>query len=101
MALVLQSPAEKINNTVFNVGDTSQNYTKQMLVEMMAVHAPEATVEYVQKDEDPRDYRVDFTRVREVLDFTVSRSVEQGIAEVAQMVSSGAIRNVNDPGYRN
>ena len=61
--LVLQSPAAKVRGRVFNVGATDQNFQKQQLVELIRPYAPDAVVEFVHKAEDPRDYRVSFSRI--------------------------------------
>lgn len=99
--LVLKAPAEMVAGAVFNVGATDQNFQKKQLVEMISAHAPDAVVEYVHKQEDPRDYRVSFTRVCDQLGFRITRTVSQGIEEVAHLVRSGAITNFADPKYRN
>src|SRR5580698_45488 len=61
--LVLDSPAEKVTGSVFNVGATDQNFQKLQLVELIRPYAPDAVVEFVHKAEDPRDYRVSFARI--------------------------------------
>ena len=99
--LVLGSPTAKVAGAVFNVGATDQNFQKQQLVDMISPHAPDAVVEYVHKDEDPRDYRVSFSRVSDQLGFKVSRTVAQGIAEVAHLVNSRAIGDFTAARYRN
>jgi nucleoside-diphosphate-sugar epimerase len=99
--LVLGSPTEKVSGAVFNVGATDQNLQKQQLVEMIRPHAPDAVVEFVYKAEDPRDYRVSFTRITDQLGFRITRTVAQGIEEVAQLVSSNVIVNFGDERYRN
>ena len=99
--LVLSSPAEKIAGAVFNVGDTDQNFQKKQLVEMIGVHAPDAVVEYIHKEEDPRDYRVSFSRIADQLGFKITRSVSEGIEEVAHLVRSQAIENFGATRYRN
>jgi nucleoside-diphosphate-sugar epimerase len=99
--LVLNSPAEKVACNVFNVGDTEQNYQKQQLVEMMRSYAPDAVVEYVHKTEDPRDYRVSFARITGQLGYSISRTVEQGIAEVAQMVANNVPGDFHSERFRN
>ena len=38
---------------------------------------------YVRRDEDPRDYKVSFDKIREVLGFETLMTVPDGIAEVA------------------
>jgi nucleoside-diphosphate-sugar epimerase len=99
--LVLQASREKVCSQVFNVGATDHNYQKQQLVEMMMAQVPDAKVEYVHKDEDPRDYRVSFHKIAEVLSFSAAHSVESGIAEVAHLVHAGIIRDPKDARYRN
>jgi nucleoside-diphosphate-sugar epimerase len=99
--LVLKSPAERVAGSVFNVGATDQNFQKKQLVEMISAHATDAVVEYVHKQEDPRDYRVSFSRISDQLGFQITRTVSQGIEEVAHLVRSGAITNFADPRYRN
>lgn len=99
--LVLTSPAEKVSGNVFNVGATDQNFQKQQLVEMIQPYAPDAVIEFVHKDEDPRDYRVSFTRITDQLGFKTTRTVAQGIEEVAHLVQSNIIGNFDDGRYRN
>jgi nucleoside-diphosphate-sugar epimerase len=101
MQLVLSSPAEKVAGRVFNVGSTDQNFQKQQLVEMICPYVPDAQVEFVHKTEDPRDYRVSFKRIYGELGFNITRSVAQGIEEVAHLVRSGIIHNFADERYRN
>jgi nucleoside-diphosphate-sugar epimerase len=98
---VLEAPESKVKGEVFNVGSTDQNYQKQQLVDLIKPHAPDAEVKFVHKAEDPRDYRVTFAKIKEALGFTTSRSVPEGIAEVADLVKSGAITDFANPRWRN
>jgi nucleoside-diphosphate-sugar epimerase len=99
--LVLESDPELVSGQVFNVGSTEQNYQKQTLVELIKPYAPDAEIEFVRKQEDPRDYRVSFERIRERLGFAITRTVPEGIDEIAQLVSGGIIRDFSDGKYRN
>jgi nucleoside-diphosphate-sugar epimerase len=101
IALVLEAPTDKVGGQVFNVGSTGQNYQKQHLVDLIRPYAPDAVVEYVHKDEDPRDYRVSFAKIRERLGYEVKRTVPDGIAEVAHLIQAGAISNPRDERYHN
>lgn len=101
IATVLATTSAKVANRVFNVGDTAENYTKRDLVELISVEVPGCTAEYVQKDEDPRDYRVSFDRIRSELAFEVSRRVPDGIREVATAIRGGLIENVESPVHYN
>jgi nucleoside-diphosphate-sugar epimerase len=90
VALVLAAPRDYVDRDVFNVGDTDQNFQKQQLVDLMRPYAPDAIVEYVRREEDPRDYRVAFEKIRRRLGFRITIPVAEGIAEVARLVESGA-----------
>jgi nucleoside-diphosphate-sugar epimerase len=99
--LVLESASEKVAARVFNVGATDQNFQKQQLVELIRPHAPDATVEFVRKTEDPRDYRVSFSRISEELGFHITHTVSEGIAEVSKLVRESVIKDFEDGSYRN
>jgi len=99
--LVLDSPESVVGGTVFNVGATDQNFQKQQLVEMIRPYAPDAVVEYVHRDEDPRDYRVSFARVADKLGFRTTLTVAQGIQEIARLVQEKVIRDFREAKYRN
>jgi nucleoside-diphosphate-sugar epimerase len=101
IAMVLQSPTAKVAGRVFNVGATDQNFQKQQLVELIQPYAPDAMVEFVPKAEDPRDYRVSFSRIAGELGFETSRSVPEGIAEIARLVSERIIGEFDHSRYRN
>jgi nucleoside-diphosphate-sugar epimerase len=71
---VLESRKENVAYQVYNVGATQENYTKQMIVDEIKKQIPEAKIKYVHKDEDPRDYRVNFEKIRNELGFEVSKT---------------------------
>ena len=99
--LVLNSEPSKVCGTVFNVGATDQNFQKEQLVKMIQPYALDAVVEYVRKTEDPRDYRVSFSRITDQLGYKITRTVAQGIEEVAKLVTSNVIDTFDDPRYTN
>ena len=101
IADVLEADASLVAGEVFNVGDTGENYRKADLVEFLRERYPELQVEFVPKDEDPRDYRVSFDKIKARLGFAVSSTVPGGIDEVAEVLRSGAIANPDAQIYRN
>jgi nucleoside-diphosphate-sugar epimerase len=98
---VLEQPTTKMQNAVFNVGATDQNYRKVDLVEMIKPYARDAKIEFVKKDEDPRDYRVSFTKIKDQLGYDITRTVKEGVEEVVQLVLDNAIQDFDSPEYRN
>jgi len=98
--LVLESPKDKVRANVFGVGDTSENYQKGMIIREVQ-KLVDGEVKYVAKNEDPRDYRVDFTKIKEELGFKITKTVPQGIAEIKKVVESGIINDTYGQKFRN
>lgn len=98
---VLQAPEEQVAYDVFNVGDTSENYTKGMLIEHLLALFPQAKVEYVTQVEDPRDYRVNCDKIRDRLGFAITLRVPDGMREVADLIRLGIIREPGHARYYN
>lgn len=98
---VLNAPKEKVAYNVFNVGDTKENYTKTMIVEELLKQFPAARIKFVQKDEDPRDYRVSFEKIKSQLDFKISKTVPDGIKEIKEFIECGIIQDPDDQKYYN
>ena len=99
--LTLSSPTDLVRGQVYNVGSSQQNFRKQQIVDLIRLQAPDATVEYVHVDSDPRDYRVSFAKIYERLAFRTTASVEDGVAEVARLVRQGVLPDTTDACYRN
>lgn len=98
---VLKAPPSFVDHQVFNVGDSAENYQKQMIVDEIRKVIPGASVKYVKKDEDPRDYKVDFTKIKDVLGFSVTRKVPDGITEIIDALSNNTFRDPYDNRYKN
>jgi len=98
---VLKASKQKVAYNVFNVGDTEENYTKQMLVNEIVKLIPEAKINYVDKNEDPRDYRVNSDKIKRELGFKITMRVPDGIEEIIRMVEDGVIQNPEDQRYYN
>ena len=98
---LLESPSNKVAYDVFNVGDTSENYTKKMIVEEIKKIIPKAKIKFVRKDEDPRDYRVNFDKIKRELGFKISKRVPDGITEIFEALKLGHIKNPEDQRYYN
>ncbi len=98
---VLKAPKEKVAYNVFNVGDTTENYTKQMLVEEIKKIIPNARIKYVDKNEDPRDYRVNSDKIKNELGFEITMRVPDGIKEVNRMIQEGIFQDPEFQKYYN
>ena len=98
---VLAAPHSTVGGEVYNVGDTQENYRKLDIVAILRERFPEAKIEFVHRDEDPRDYRVSFEKFSGQVGFKARRSVEQGVDEILALVRSGLLDDPYAPSYRN
>lgn len=66
--LSLSAPREVIHNQAFNVGGNSENYRVRDLADIVKETVPNSSVEYAgQNSFDPRNYRVDFSKINKLL----------------------------------
>jgi nucleoside-diphosphate-sugar epimerase len=101
VVMVLHAERDDVAFDVFNVGSSDENYRKQTIVELIQAQIPEARVRYVAKNEDPRDYRVAFEKIRDRLGFEVTRTVPDGIREIRDVVSQGFYLDPDHPRFGN
>jgi len=101
VSTVLEADINKVEFDVFNVGDTSENYTKKMLVDEISKQLPNAKISYVKKNEDPRDYRVAFDKIKNTLGYEITKKVPEGIEQVIKVIQDGVLSNPDDPKYKN
>jgi nucleoside-diphosphate-sugar epimerase len=101
VALVLASPVDKVRRRVFNAGHSAENYRKLDLVELIVDRLGRGDVEYVHRDEDPRDYKVSFERIREELGYEPLRRVPTGIDELVGALEEGRFGDPFSPRYSN
>jgi len=99
--LLLESEPDKVYKNVFNVGDTRENYQKKMLAEELKKLIPDLKIKYVKKDEDPRDYKVSFEKIKNVLGFQITKTVPQGMEEIIRVIKDNIISDPDNPRYSN
>lgn len=98
---VLDAPDEVVAGEVFNAGRSGENYRKLDLVEQIRAHVSSGNVSFVRRDEDPRDYKVSFDKIRAVLGFETTSTVPEGIGELVAALDAGTFEDPWDARYRN
>lgn len=101
VVLALESPEGKVRANVFNVGNTEENYNKGMIIEEVCKVVPGTRVIYVESSEDPRDYRVNFDKIKNELGFTITKRVPDGIKEVYALLKTGIVTDPFSQKFRN
>ena len=98
---VLDAPLESVRGEVFNAGRSGENYRKLDLVEEIKRQLDRGEVSYVRRDEDPRDYKVSFDKIRAELGFETLMTVPDGIGEEIAALDAQAFGDPFDPRYKN
>jgi nucleoside-diphosphate-sugar epimerase len=98
---VVDAPSEDVDGEVYNVGHSDENYRKLDLVELITSALGRGDVTYVRRDEDPRDYKVSFEKIRQRLGFTPEMDVPGGIREIIEGLESGRFGDPFDGAWSN
>jgi nucleoside-diphosphate-sugar epimerase len=98
---VLEAPGEKVAGLVFNAGRSGENYRKLDLVDEIGKQIDRGSVSYVHRDEDPRDYKVSFDKIKAQLGFETLMTVPDGIAEVIAALDARTFGDPFDGRYKN
>jgi nucleoside-diphosphate-sugar epimerase len=99
--LAVDSPIEVVANQIFNVGCNEQNYTILQIGELIHQQVFGAKLIVDDSGEDARNYRVDFSKIRDELGFRPKWTVEKGIEQVLDAIATGKVANYRDPKYSN
>jgi nucleoside-diphosphate-sugar epimerase len=98
---VLRAPIETVADNVFNVGSNEQNFTIRQVGEM--IHQQVICAELIESttSNDRRNYRVDFWKIRNLVNFRPRWTLEAGIQQVLESIASGRVSDYKDPRYSN
>ena len=102
LEIVLSADKNKVHFEIFNAGGDKNNFTKKMILESIMKEIKDCQIIYNQNDSDPRNYRVSFEKVKNVLGFEPKYSVNYGVKELIEALDIGlysdCIKNKNKYG---
>ena len=97
----LEARSENVNSVIFNVGCDDQNRTLGQVGELIQRMVPGSALHCTEDNVDRRNYRVEFARIRQTLGFEPVWTLEAGIQQVLDAISSGKVRNYQESKYSN
>jgi nucleoside-diphosphate-sugar epimerase len=99
---VLNSPRDRVHNVAINVGRSDQNYQIRELAEIVEKTVPGCRIEFAGGAEpDKRCYRVDFTRIGQVLpEFKPEWDIPRGAVELYEAYKKVGLRVEDFEGIR-
>ena len=86
---VINADNKTVYFEIFNAGGDKNNFTKKMIVDEILYNIPYGKVKYGSNDNDPRNYKVSFAKVKKILDFEPEYTVIDGIVELCEAFKRG------------
>jgi nucleoside-diphosphate-sugar epimerase len=97
----LEAAISLVKGQVLNVGGNENNFTIQKVGEIIHRMVPSAALINKGTDSDRRNYRVNFNKIRRLLDYKPQWSVEAGVRQVLEAIQAGKIKDFHNPKYSN
>jgi nucleoside-diphosphate-sugar epimerase len=98
---VIEAPEKQVRSEIFNVGANHLNMTIADLGRRVATAVPNCRLEVREEAADPRNYRVDFSKIKSRLGFNTRYDIYDGIREIYGSFRKGKIPDFTDPTYSN
>lgn len=98
---VLEAPLAAVGSEIFNVGSDSQNKTLGQIGEMIRAQVPTAELIASGTDGDRRNYRVDFSKLKNRVGFAPEWTLEKGVTQVVEAFRSGKVTDYHEARYSN
>ena len=88
---VVDASSITISGQIFNVGSSNENYTKKQLANIIQKHVSDIKIEIVKSKTDPRNYKVSFDKIKQILNFQPKRTVENSVVEILSKIEDGTV----------
>lgn len=97
----LEAPIAAVRGEAFNVGTNDENYTISQVAQLVQKSVPAAEIVSMGEVTDKRNYRVNFRKIAESLNFKPNWTVPLGIEQVKTALASGRVKDYRDAQYSN
>ncbi len=98
---MVRAPLEQAGNETFNVGFNAQNYTIEEAARVIAREVPTAVIQEIPFEGDPRNYRVDFSKIANRFNLQPGWTLEDGVRQIVRAIRDGTIGDYRHPRYSN
>jgi nucleoside-diphosphate-sugar epimerase len=97
----LEAPLRKVSGEIFNVGDTTENYTILDIARMVAKKVKGTQIVELDTVQDRRDYRVSSAKINKAMGWKAKRKLSEGIEEIANAFKKKQFIEWKDARYSN
>jgi nucleoside-diphosphate-sugar epimerase len=94
--IVINASNNQIKKEVFNAGGEVNNFTKQGILDTILKYLPNSKISFKEHGTDPRNYKVNFSKVKRVLGFEPKYTVEDGVVELIEAFKMNLFSNLNE-----
>ena len=92
MLFLLKKKTLNLSGEVFNVGSNKNNFTKKTISEAVLRKVKKGKIFFIKGGNDPRNYRVNFSKLENKLGFKTKYSLNYGINEIMNFFKSNKIK---------
>ena len=93
---ILHKDIKRKKFEIFNVGSSKNNYTKIMILEKIKKYIKRFKIIYKKNSSDPRDYRVNFDKVKKYYKLGSFISIDSGIKEIIRILKKQKYLSIAD-----
>ena len=87
----INASSQLISGQIYNVGNDKENYTKIKLAEIIKEFVTDVEIEIIKSKKDPRNYKVSFEKIENLLNFESKYTVRDSVIEILNDIQSGKI----------
>ena len=87
--IIIKKNVNRKKVEIFNVGSSLNNYNKIMIIKKIKKYIKDFHVKLRPDSSDPRDYKVNFSKIERIYDFKPKISVNHGIVEILKELKKG------------
>ena len=85
---VIKDENKNTKGQIFNAGSNKNNFTKRQIVELISKYIRNCNVIFQEKGSDPRNYKVNFDKVNQYLNFVTKYDVEDNILDMINTIKN-------------
>ena len=86
---------KRLNFQVFNVGSDKNNFTKRQIANKIKKILKIGKITFQENSNDPRNYKVNFNKIKKIIKFQPTYSVDYGIKEIVKYLNKYFIKRKN------
>jgi len=97
----LETPINQVNGQIFNLGSNDMNYRIVDLGKEIQEICSSAKMELRKEVSDLRSYRVDFSKIKKVLNYNVKFTIQKGAEKLIEKFKAGFFKDFMEKKYSN